>query len=141
LFGRGADVAVRIAAVDRVEPLEWGENPESLGSYGPGGRIWHRFARLADGSWLAINLDANKHLAPWRSDPVLSKRRDQLGYSVFAPICHGSDATRNQPDRNPVVALSFTELLGRLLDSGGKPFWLAAGFTGYGDAELYTRRT
>ena len=41
---------------------------------------------------------------------------------------------------NRVVALSFTELLERLLDSGGKPYWLDPKFAGYGDAELDTRR-
>jgi hypothetical protein len=31
-------------------------------------------------------------------------------------------------------------LLERLLDSGGHPYWLDPQFTGYGDAEQYTRR-
>jgi hypothetical protein len=38
-----------------------------------------------------------------------------------------------------VVALSFTELLGRLLDDA-RPYWLEPGFVSHGDAEVYTRR-
>jgi hypothetical protein len=140
LFGRGEGAVLRIAAVDEIESLDWGEDSTSRGSYGPDGRTWHRFADLADGNWLAINLDVNKHNAPWWDDPALRKRKDELGYSLFAPICLGSEATRNRPGMNPVVALSFTELLERVLDGGGKPYWLGPQFTSYGDAELFTRR-
>jgi hypothetical protein len=141
VFGRGGRAAVRIAPVNEIRSLDWGENPEALGSYGPDGRIWHRFARLADGRWLAINLDVNKHNAPWRDDPALDAKRRELGYAVFAPICLCSDATRNRPGANPVVALCFTELLEGLLESAGTPAWLAPNFAGHGDAELFTRRT
>ena len=141
LFGRGADAAVRILPAAGMEPLDWGEPPEQGGnSRGPGGRTWHRLARLADGGWLAINLDINKHRAPWRDRPDLRERQQALGYDHFAPICRGSDETRGQPGRNPVVALSFSELLERLLDGDGTPYWLDPAFAGYGDAELYTPR-
>jgi hypothetical protein len=139
LFGRGGSAAVRITAAEEIEPLDWGEKLYP-GSSGPDGRIWHRIARLVDGSWLAINLDINKHLAPWWDDPALRKRRDELDCGLFAPICRGTDATRNKLGANPVVALSFTELLESLLGSGGKPAWLEPGFVGYGYAELFTRR-
>ena len=141
LFGRGEGAAVRIAALNEIQSLDWGEKPEtSGGNRGPDDRIWHRLARLTDGRWLAINLDANRYSAPWREDPELCERQRKLGYEMFAPICLCSDATLNRPGANPVVALSFTELLNDLLDSGGKPAWLAPGFTGHGDAELFTRR-
>ena len=39
-----------------------------------------------------------------------------------------------------MVALSFSELLERLLDGDGTPYWLDPAFAGYGDAELYTPR-
>jgi len=138
LFGRSV---FQIVAANDLEPLDWSElSDEQRGSSSPGGRIWHRFASLPDGSWLAINLDFNKNRAAWGQDPELSKKRDELGYEVFAPICHGSEATRNRPGANPVIALSFTELLEKLLDSGGKPWWLEPAFRGCGDAELFTRR-
>ncbi len=141
LFGRGASAAYRIVPAAEREPLDWGEHPERRHSCGPGGRIWHRLAWLADGSWLAMNLDANIHNAVAR-DPALYERyhEEQRRHHCFGPVCHGSARTQGRPGENPVVALSFTELLERLLDSGGRPFWLDSPFTGYGDAEAFTRR-
>jgi hypothetical protein len=55
-------------------------------------------------------------------------------------ICHGNTHTQGQPGQNPVIATSFTELLDRMLDSGGRPYWLNPKFVSYGDAEQYTRR-
>lgn len=133
LVGPDGRVAIVILPVQDHEPLDWGEGPEKLGSRGPGGRIWHRFARLPDGSGLAINLDLNA------SDPRPEnrwKRHDPL----FHAICHFRDATRGVAGANPVVAVSFTELLDRLLANGGRPYWLDAGFVSHGDAERFTRR-
>jgi hypothetical protein len=140
LFGRGEGAAARVAPAAEIAPLEWGEQPPTVTSYGPDGRIWHRFAHLADGRWLALNLDANMHNAPWWNDPELREKQRTIGHALFAPICLCSEATRNRPGANPVVALCFTELLESLLDSGGKPAWLEPDFAGYGDAELFTRR-
>lgn len=140
LFGNEGEAAVRIVPSERVQPLEWGENPKAIGSYGPGGRIWHRFATLRDGSWLALNLDANIHNAPWADENDAREIRSKVDNELFAPICHCSAATVNSFGANPVVALCFTELLERLLASGGRSFWLEPNFSGYGDAELYTRR-
>lgn len=135
LFGRGAAARCRIVPPGDIHPLDWGETPEEGGnSRGPDGRIWHRFAWLADGTWLAINLDINA------SDPR-PKKDDDWDYDPnFHAICHVSAATQNKPGQNPVVALSFTELLERLLDGGEQPYWAAPQFVNYGDAELYTRR-
>jgi len=141
LFGTGDAARFRIVPREQVRALEWGEDPKfAHGSYGPEGRIWHRIALLPDGMWLAMNLDANLQNAPWADDPKARDRQQSIGYEIFAPICHLSAATQNKPGLNPVVALSFTDLLERLLDSGGKPYWLDTQFAGYGDAELYTRR-
>ena len=130
--------ALRIAPYGAMSPLDWGEVPGKYGfSRGPQDRIWHRFAELPGGGWLAINLDRNLHHAPWRDVPELQAKRDALGYGRFVPIIRGSDATRNMPGANPVVALSFSELLEGLLDGG--PAWVADR-DGYGDAELFTRR-
>jgi hypothetical protein len=136
LFGRGETAAYRIVAAEQVEGLDWGETPDGFGvnTRGPDGRTWYRFAWLADGSWLAINLDAN------RRDPRPRDPRNWRYDELFHAICHGHTNTEGQPGQNPVIALSFTELLERLLDSGGRPYWLEAQFAGYGDAELYTRR-
>ena len=89
---------------------------------------------LADGSGLAINTYPDL----WRLDAELRER--YLWDRSFAPVCVCRPETQGQPGQNPVVARSFPELLERLLDSDGQPFWRRPGFTGYGDAELYTRR-
>jgi hypothetical protein len=139
LYGRGDAAAVRLVAAAEVDPLDWGEIIDRHGwnSRGPGDRIWHRLAWLADGSWLAINLD------PGRRDPrpEPSESSNWLSYrELFHAICHCNANMQGQPGQNPVVALSFTELLERLLDAGGRPYWLDPKFVGYGDAEQYTRR-
>jgi hypothetical protein len=134
LFGRGEAAACRIVAAGDIDPLEWGEVPEQPNSRGPGGRIWHRFAWLADGSWLAINLDPN------RQDPRPKDPEDWSYDRLFHAICHVRTNTQGRPGENPVIALSFTELLERILDSDGRPYWLAPQFAGYGDAEEFTRR-
>jgi hypothetical protein len=140
LFGRGDRAACRIVAARDLEPLDWGEMPEEgANTVASADRIWYRFAWLSDGSWLALNLDGNKHLAPWRKNRALREQESTLG-EMFAPICRFSRATQNRPGQNPIVALSFTELLERLLDSGGRLYWLDPQFVGYGDAEQYTRR-
>jgi hypothetical protein len=48
-------------------------------------------------------------------------------------------AAQNKAGLNPVVALSFTELLEGLLGSA-QSYWLKPQFVSYGDAELFTRR-
>jgi hypothetical protein len=136
MFGRDGTVACRIVAASEIEPLDWGEITERFGnSRGPGGRIWHRFARLADGSWLAINLDPN-----YRA----TRSADRDRWSVdrrSRPICRGTGDTQGRSGQNPVVALSFTELLESLMDKERPPRWLDPQSVGYGDAEEYTRRT
>jgi hypothetical protein len=136
LFGRGGAAAYRIVAAADIEPLDWGELPEEWGgnSRGRNGRIWHRLAWLADGSWLAINLDPN------RRDPRPKRRKKWVNDSRPHAICHGHLDTQGRPGGNPVIALSFTELLERLLNSRGQPYWLDPRFSGYGDAEEWTRR-
>src|SRR5262249_62420843 len=100
--------------------------------------ILHRFGWLGDESWLAINLDPNIGLA-LRRDPALKElalRRDDS----FAPVCHTALQTQGRPGQNPIIALSFTEMLERLLAKGGRAYWLDQQFASYGDAEQYTRR-
>jgi hypothetical protein len=135
LFGRGPAARCRIVPASEIQPLDWGEKPAEDGIVlWPNGRIWHRFAFLSDGTWLAINLDNNAH------DPRPKKQGEWRYDPNFHPICHVSAATQNKPGLNPVVALSFTELLERLLEGGEQPYWLAPQLVSHGDAELYTRR-
>jgi hypothetical protein len=145
LFGRGNAAAFRIVAAKDLERLEWGEVPEHFLSVfrdWPDGYTWHRLAWLADGSWLAI------YPQPEHPEPLRQRfRRDVVGgyfypdsWDCIVAICHCNTNTQGRPGENPVVALSFTELLERLLDSGGHPYWLDSRFVSYGDAEQYTRR-
>jgi hypothetical protein len=140
LFGRGTAAAFRIVPPDQIEPLDWGEPASDLNGYGPDGRNWHRFAWLSGGTWLAINLGTNKSNAPYWDNRRLRELEESVGYEIFAPICHGSTTTQGQAGQNPVVAFSFTELLERLLASGGKPFWPDPQSAVYGDADQYTNR-
>ncbi len=137
LDGSG-NVTLRVHPVEAVQPLDSDENREALGSYGPNGRIWHRFITLADGKSLAINLDRNLHIAPWRKVPELMAKLDHLRHDSLAPICLVN--SEREPKLNPIVAFSFLELLERLLDNGGKPYWKEAKFQSDANAEQFTPR-
>jgi hypothetical protein len=141
LTGRANTAACRIVAARDLERLDWGEVAKDLRDIDwPNGQTWYRLAWLADGSWLAINP------RPQYPEPLREQyRRDLLEadtsrWDCFVAICHSNTNTQGRPGANPVLALSFTELLERLLDSGGRPYWLDPQFVGYGDAEQYTRR-
>lgn len=140
-FQHSGSETCRIVAAEEMEPLDWGEPDEGVfvGSRGPGGRAWHRFAVLGDGTFLAVNLDLNLINAPWWDDTSMRQQKEKWSES-FAPICHVSAESQGQPNKNRVVALAFTELLERLLESNGRPFWNDGQFAGYGDAEQFTRR-
>lgn len=138
LFGRGDAAVYRILPKPDINQFHWGEVSESLREDDwPDGQIWHRLVRLADGSCLAIN-PRPKFPEPWRKrrseDPISSR------WECFVAICHCHSHTQGRAGQNPVVALSFTELLERLLDSGGQPYWLDPQFASYGDAKEFTRR-
>jgi hypothetical protein len=110
VLAAGGMPAFQILPAQKMEPI--GTSP------------WRRLVRLADGSWLAINLRPRR-LRGQRYDPS------------FCPVCHCRADSDANPGTNPVVALSFTELLERLLDSNARPFWLEPGFTSHGEAEQY----
>jgi hypothetical protein len=141
LFGRGDAAACRIVAARDLERLDWGEVPEYLRDNDwPNGHIWYRLAWLADGSYLAIN-PSPEYPEPLREQYRRDCREgDTSRWDCVVAICHCNVNTQGRPGANPVVALSFTELLERLLDSGGRPYWFNPQFVSYGDAELYTRR-
>jgi hypothetical protein len=73
-------------------------------------RTWYAIANVQDGNFLAIDL-----------------LPDRVGrcYDCF-------HETYGLPGHCKVIALSFTELLNRLAEASGKPFWLHV--EGYGDA-------
>lgn len=134
LFGNGDAAFCRIVAIGDLEQLDWGEVPEYLRDDDwPNRLIWHRLAWLADGSWLAI------HPQPAYPEPLFEQRRQDFEEKNFVAICHCNPNIQSRPAENPVVALSFTELLERLLDSSGRPYWLDPQFVGYGNAEQYER--
>lgn len=134
LFCNASAAPYRILSRDRMNSLDWGEAPEIGNSRGPDGRTWHRFVDLADGSFLAIDLDMNR----FRFNP--GRNVDWEVKKCFSPICHCRLETVGKAGANPVVAYSFSELLQRMLDSGGRFFWRDAGFTPYGDADQFIRR-
>jgi hypothetical protein len=137
LFGC-AHAACRIVSARDLARLDWGKVSAYLrGNDYPNGHIWYRLAWLADGSWLAVNPRAEYPKAlreRFRQNP------DPGPWGCVVAICHGHTGTQGKPGKNPVVALSFTELLERMLDGRGRLYWLDPQFRGYGDAEQYTRR-
>jgi hypothetical protein len=121
LFGRGAAASIRIVPKSEMTPLYWTEG------------VWHRLAVLADGSWLAINLESNP------PDPNRVRGPGSSYDPLFHPICHVSK-TKDRAGRNPVIARSFTELLERLLEGGKNSYWRQPGHSVYGYGELYAGR-
>ncbi len=75
-------------------------------------RSWYAIADVRDGNYFGIDL--------------LPQRLGRC-YDCF-------HETYGSPGYCKVIALSFTELLNSLAKAGDEPFWLAAGFRGYGDA-------
>jgi hypothetical protein len=75
-------------------------------------RTWYALADVRDGNYLGIDL--------------LPARLGRC-YDCF-------HETYGEPGNCRVVALSFTELLNLLAQSGDHAFWLDEDFTGYGDA-------
>ena len=70
----------------------------------------------------------------YREEPTIGE------WDCCAAICVCDRGTQGRPGRNPVVALSFTELLERMLDSPGGCYWLDPRVVSHGDAEDFTRR-
>jgi len=114
----GADLfgdALRILPVGSVEPADWAGIHRGL-----------RFATLRDGSFFVLSPEQGLEY-PGRYDPM------------FRPVAYCRPDNVSKPGRNPVVALSFTELLQRVLDGGRGQDWLAEAGAKYGDANHYVR--
>jgi len=144
IFPSAGGCACRIVPADKIDPLGFDESPEKYDQgyrHGPKRRTWHRFAYMADRSWLAINLDPSRHYGVAR-EPALAKQAAALK-DEFSPICVGRPGgflRFVRPERNLIVALSFGEFLERLLDAKGEAYWLESGFSDYGDAKQIARR-
>ena len=137
LFDGGKDCLVHINPREEIESIDWGEEMGTLACRGPDGRTWYRFAALRGDEFLAINLDLNVIML------ADDDRYRELRYSEeFHPICVVSEKTRNVSGQNPVVALTFTEFLRRLLNesTASLPYWRTEGFVPYADADQFTRR-
>lgn len=135
----GRSICYILPAEELLE-LDWGERPRDFEFWGPTARMWCRLAILPDGSWLAINLDPSSyHLDP---RPKQKTSKFELWMSKdppFSPICHCISKNQSHPARNPVIALSFTELLERMLESA-QNYWLDPSFVSYGKVEEFTRQ-
>jgi hypothetical protein len=129
----GTENAVRIRGEEEIERLDWG-SPSEADAINDlyEGHKWHRLADFPDGGMIAVN--------PHPEWPEQVRKGERWKPDNFAAYCHCRPETAGVPDQNPVVALSFTELLERLLAENGRRYWLDPDFVGYGDAEEYTRR-
>lgn len=138
LFVRDGDSLVQILGRNEIASVDWGETTDDCVYRGPDGRAWYRFAVLQNNQYLAINLDANLQL-------VVDDKEDRrkVFFGSFHPICVYSDTTRGIDGKNPVVALSFTELLSRLLNESNvtRLYWQSLDFEAHADAGRFTRRT
>lgn len=138
LFGQAN--RIRIVSANDLERLDWGAITEHLRSNSyPNGHIWYRLANLPDGSWLAINTQP-EYPEELRKRYCQSENPFSDQWDCVVAICHCNANTQGKPGMNPVVALSFTQMLERMLDSGGSLDWLDPQHHDLGDAEQYTRR-
>lgn len=121
----------RIVPLLDVQPVERCDTQGRLVHPRGGGGQWYRLVDCDDGSCLAINPFPKRDALP---AGVAGRSR----HDSFAPVCHCPRRRRGELGRTPVVALSFAELLDRMLASGGKRFWTESS-PDYGDASRYTR--
>lgn len=130
----GGDECIVFASLQRMRGIDWGE--EKPNSRGPGGLTWFHLAELSDGRSLAMNLDNNWHLCNG-----YNRWRAKFSDPDNKPICVFSSETQGIARKNPVVAMSFTELLQRLTQTSEAAgfYWDQADFTSYGDAMEFTR--
>jgi hypothetical protein len=102
LFGQGEAVRFRIlphAQVTRVGDYDRSNRPE-----------WHRICRLADGTELVLDIRGEY------AGPPVNKH-------VY-PVCHVTHRRFLGSAKYATVASSFEELLRKMLDSGGRYWWL-----------------
>ena len=132
LFRYDESAAFRIVALADVRLLEQCDGHERwVQPRGPGGE-WYRIIDCADGSCFAINPSPNRRV-PVAGDGEMARL---VASDLFAPVCHCPVKRGGELGKNPVIALSFTELLDRMLASGGEPFWTIVA-PDYGDAARY----
>ena len=93
---------------------------------------WYHFGAF-DSEVLACNLSSNC----WENERKLFDRENRLGRR-FCPICVIANDRPNR-DEDPVVAVSFFELIERLFESNGEPYWKSSDFKPYETAGFYLR--
>ena len=137
LFENSAALECCIVSLSDYQRLDWQvvdlPPDQRRARSDPRGPFWYRLAQLPDGCWLAINP------RPGSSEALREglARSPKLQSDSLCAICLFSPITQGEPGQNPVIALSFTELLQRLLDSRDRPYWNESQFIPYGDAEDY----
>lgn len=119
LFGAGDAAACRI--------LPRGE----FAALGTG--AWYRFARVADGTWLAINV-----LHDVTAPPDQRQAKGAFG-DAYHPICVVRDPKSEPGGASLVIAMSFADFLARMLDAGPLLYWTLPTFSGHGVAAAYKR--
>jgi hypothetical protein len=138
LCGGESDVFCTFVAKNKLERLSWGWfAPHWEGNDWPQGQIWFGLAYVGNEKWLALNIGPtypSELKRQFRSNPG----SDSWENLVAICICHIE--TMGVPGKNPVVALSFSELLERMLNHPKLHYWEDKSFASYGDAEEFTRR-
>jgi hypothetical protein len=111
-----------------VEQVELGEPPPCEPYDEP---RWHRFCRLADGGWLAIDVG---HRTRMRNGRTV---RPRDGVPVLVNwVCFYTDEAMRAGATAPIIAESFEEFLRRALEAGGRYYWLDPSFEPYGVVRL-----
>ena len=102
LFGRGD--AARFCILPRAQVTRVGGNENRAQP------DWHHICRLADGTDLVID--------------VRGEYTKQLPHKRVYPVCHVTHRRFLGSAKYTMLALSFEEMLRRMLDSGGRYWWL-----------------
>ena len=88
---------------------------------------WIRLGQLGDGRELALHT----RFYGWDAKEILGIENEESRrmFSILGPICLSTVESRRTGEGNPVIAVSFSDLLQRLAESGvEEPYWEQEGF-------------